>query len=53
MNPGKWNPNSRELNSSKHPRGVGWGGRDVQEGEDTHIHIGDPLCCKAATNTIL
>lgn len=51
MNPGRWNPNTRELNGSKHPSGVGWVGRDVPEGEDTHTRAGDSRCWTAAPNT--
>ena len=35
------------------PRGVGWGGREVQEGRDTCIHTDDSHCCIAETNTTL
>ena len=33
--------------------GVGWSGKEVQEGGDICIHIADSLCCTAETNTTL
>ena len=33
--------------------GEGWAGREVQEGGDICIHIGDSLHCTAETNTTL
>ena len=33
--------------------GVGWGGREAQEGEDLCVQGGDALCCTVETNTAL
>ena len=40
--------------SSRDDLGGGMGSeREVQEGGDICIHIADPLCCTAETNTIM
>ena len=33
--------------------GVGWGGREIQEGGDIGTHIADSLRCTAETNNIV